>query len=577
MKNETSKKVRKLSIKVKILAPVLILVIAICALLSVDSYQQMHSSLVSMGVEQADMASSVAVNVIDADLLATLAPGCEDSKDYQTIRSAMQSIQADCGIEFLYTLYTDGSSVYYGVDADAANPSEYGQEFEVSYSELSDVFNGGEYVQDFIDETEDGDLISVYKPIYDSNGKQVAVLGCDYNATAISNKLSSMLLIMVTKSVVFALVAAILIIILINRIMKSMKQIQSKMYELVYNKGDLTQKLDVHTGDEMELIADGINELLDYIREIMLHIADASAQLNGSAKKMTEQMTDAEDSIQDVSATMEEMSASMQESAASLNQVNDYIVNIYESIENVSNKAQEGLSHTNAIQKNASEVCDDARAKRTSAEEQSKVMGQSVQEKIEQSKAVAEIASLTDNIIEISSQTNLLALNASIEAARAGEAGRGFAVVADEIGKLAANSADIAQNIQSVSSLVISAVEDLAKESEKMLVFMDEAVMDGYSKLVQTGENYRDAAAYINAMMNQFTSSAQELQANMDSIKEASSSINIAVEESANGITVVAERASDLSMNVADLREETDANMNIANDLIVEVGKFTLE
>lgn len=86
-------------------------------------------------------------------------------------------------------------------------------------------------------------------------------------------------------------------------------------------------------------------------------------------------------------------------------------------------------------------------------------MAQKLEEKIEQSQAVQEIAQLTANIIEITDQTNLLALNASIEAARAGEAGKGFAVVADEIGKLAANSAEAAEQIQKVSAAVVGGCE----------------------------------------------------------------------------------------------------------------------
>ena len=104
-------------------------------------------------------------------------------------------------------------------------------------------------------------------------------------------------------------------------------------------------------------------------------------------------------------------------------------------------------------------------------------MAASVNEKIEKSKAVETIQALTDNIINITNQTNLLSLNASIEAARAGEAGRGFAVVAGEIGKLAADSADTANNIQSISGQVTSAVEDLAKNANDMISFIDETVL----------------------------------------------------------------------------------------------------
>ncbi len=576
MSKEAKIKVRRISIREKLMLPMTFIIVGICTLLSVDSYQRMESSMVEMGVEQADMASSIAVQAIDADLLATLGPGSESSAEYQSICVSLQEIQATCGIEFLYTLYTDGSIVYYGVDADAANPNDFGTEFEVSYEELANVFAGQEYVQDYIDKTDDGDLISVYKPIFDSTGAQIAVLGCDYNAHHVSEELSDMLRYLIIISAGFGLFSMTLVFFIVNTIVKSLKKVQGKVHDLVYNKGDLTQKLDVQTGDEMELISNSINELLDYIREIMLNISDSSLRLNSSAQNVAEHMLQAEGNVTDVSATMEEMSAAMEETTSSLNQVSDFVNNVYESIGEVAEMALQGQERTDKIEIEASQICEDARTKQQLAKEETNLMGQAVQDKIAQSKAVEEITSLTQNIIEISSQTNLLALNASIEAARAGEAGRGFAVVADEIGKLAANSAETAQNIQIVSNNVIAAVEDLAKESEKMLVFMDKSVLDSYSKLVETGENYRDAAAFINQMMNEFTQSSKALERSMDQIKESTTSINIAVEESAKGIVSVAGRSTDLAKSIVVSREESDENKIIANDLINEVNKFKL-
>ncbi len=577
MKKDNSMKVRTLSIKVKILVPILILVVGICVVLGMNSYSRMESSMVEMGVEQADMASGIALNVVDGDLLAGLSVGAEDSEAYRSIRSSMQAIQQVCGIEFLYTLYAENGQVYYGVDSDTENPCAYGEEFEVSYEEMADVFAGEDFVQDFIDETEDGDLISVYKPIYDSNGKLVGVLGCDYNASEVLDKLDAMLSYLIKMAIFCAVIATALIFVVVNGIMSSMKKIQNKMYDLVYNKGDLTQKLDVKSGDEMELIANGVNELLEYIRQIMIHISDESVSLNASAKKVAGYMVETEDNIANVSATMEEMSAAMEQSTASLSQVNEFIINVNESIGHVSEKAMEGQKRTNEIQVNARDICEDARSKQQIAREQTKLMGATMEEKIAQSKAVQEITELTGNIIEISSQTNLLALNASIEAARAGDAGRGFAVVADEIGKLAANSAETAQNIQRVSAAVIEAVEALAEESGKMITFMDEAVADGYTKLVETGENYRDAAVYINGMIEDFANSAQELETNIDYIREAASNVNIAVEECAKGVTGVAETASDMTQSMGDVRDEAEDNTRIADELLIEVGKFKLQ
>ncbi len=78
--------------------------------------------------------------------------------------------------------------MYYGVDSDE-DAAKVGDEFADSYAELEPVFGGKEYIQDYIDHTEDGDLITVYKPIEDNAGKVVAILGCDYDASSITAEL----------------------------------------------------------------------------------------------------------------------------------------------------------------------------------------------------------------------------------------------------------------------------------------------------------------------------------------------------------------------------------------------------
>lgn len=571
-------KTRKMGLKMKIVIPTGLLIIAVCVILGVSACLGFMNSMVAVGVEEAEMAADMSVKEIDYQLVAKLEPGDEDTEDYKTLLNTMRALKNDCGIAYIYILYTDGTKVYYGVDADETEGQlMIGEEFEESYESLKSVFDGEDYVQDGIDQSEYGSLVSVYKPIMDESGNVVAVLGCDYDASEIVSGMDSMIKNIVIIMIICVFVAIVLFWFIAGLIAKNLRLVNTKIYDLVYNEGDLTQKLDIRTGDELELIADNVNKLLDYIREIMINIADNSISLNSSSTNVVQQLTHAEDSISNVSSTMEEMSAAMEETSASLSQVNDAVIQIYDVIEMISNNANAGRNSSNVIMDKASEIHSKASEEQKNARAQAQQIADIVNEKIERSKAVQEINLLTANIINITEQTNLLALNASIEAARAGDAGRGFAIVADEIGKLATDSAQTATQIQKVSTEVIAAVNELAEKAEQMLTFTKEVAMDGYDMLLQTSQNYRDDVADMNNSMSCFASESERAMLSIDQIKEAISAVSIAVDECTIGVTGVTETMLDLTTNVGDIEKEAASNSNIAGLLNDEVHKFKLE
>lgn len=573
-----NQKVRKMSIRIKLLVPVVVVILTVCSLLSAFAYMTLQEEMIAMGQLQSQTVAALAAANMDADVVAEITePGMEDTDLYKSQQEVLIRVQEKGNVLYIYTLYTDGKTVYYGVDADTTeNACAIGEEFELAYSELESVFAGEPYVEEAIDESDGEALLTTYVPIVAEDGKVVAILGCDYDASDILYELKDTKTKTLMLTAEGLLVSIVLVFFIINNIVKGLNRVNNKLYDLVNNEGDLTQKLDVKSGDELELIGNNVNVMLEFIRGIMLNIAGNSNQLNNSSKMVVSSLSATQMSITDVSATMEEMSAGMEETSAALVEITESINDITSEVENINARAEDGRTSSDDIMVKAARVYQTAIVEQEEAKRSALEMSASVNEKIEKSKAVETIRTLTDNIISITSETNLLSLNASIEAARAGEAGRGFAVVADEIGKLATNSAEAAAEIQVVSKQVIDAVNELAAEAEKMLKFMDETAMTGYEKLLETSKDYQNDVGEMNEMMTEFAESSNTLRRNVEAIKDSVGSVNIAIEENTRGISNVSEATVNITSSVDEIGMEANSNLDIANGLDTEVNRFKL-
>lgn len=564
-------KVRKMRLRTKIIVPAAFLIAITCIVLAITSYIETKKSLISVCTDEAVLAAMVSAETINPEKIQALQPGGEGTLAYAEMYSALMAKKEQCGIKNLYTLYTDEENVYYGVDATTDDKMLIGDLYDLSYKKVSCVWEEGTpYTTGKIEHN----VVLVIYPIKNFADNTVAAIGCEYDANPIQKMIYSALYKSTAISLFCILLAIVILVTTINVVTNNLYRVNRKVSDLVYNGGDLTQRLEVHSGDELELIAGNVNGLIEYIKNVVVNISNGSKSINESSVEMVESLYTAKNAINEISATMEEMSAAMQETASSLTIITENVNETSDAVDEISDSSLEGKEASEKAIDRASEIYNKAVKAQERATTEVALLAEKMTEQIEQSKQVSQINALTQNILDIASQTNLLALNASIEAARAGESGKGFAVVADEIGKLASNSAEAAGCIQKVSDEVIKVVDGLAKESEKLISFLNDVTLKGYEDLLNTSSDYRNDIQGMSDRMESFHNMAKNLAVNMDNVKGSIGSINCAIEESTAGINNVATSSSELVGKMEDIDNKAVTNKDVAQNLDNEVDKF---
>jgi len=275
--------------------------------------------------------------------------------------------------------------------------------------------------------------------------------------------------------------------------------------------GDMTQRLDNDTNDELGKLSTSINSMLIEFNHLLM-------ELSGS----TNDLTTASDSL----------SVIAQQTNRGVNKQTEEIQTVVSAIEEMSLTVKEVESNTLMASKNtqeASEMINDASLMVIetiglvdNAAQKIEHAGSVVEELKEGSSEIAEVLNV---ITGISDQTNLLALNAAIEAARAGEAGRGFAVVADEVRSLAHSTQNSTVEIQKI----IEKLQSLSQTASQSMLAGKDAAGETIVAATKTDEQLKlvvEHVGLINEMTGQIASATTEQAAVADEVARAMVSIS---------------------------------------------------
>lgn len=386
----------------------------------------------------------------------------------------------------------------------------------------------------------------------------------------------------VTFDIVLVVVDVLVIVLLSLVINKSIvhpaklakKDLDDIILGIESGKGDLTLRVFDKSGDEIGQLANGVNHFIDTLQNLMVKIQSASKDMKDSSYLVQSEAESSNMNASNVSAASEELAASMEEVSASLYDLAQGCNDLLEKMSGMNEDAKDSAMKLHKVKTVAEDSYKDAMASKEKTVETFGDIQKGVVDAVEASKSVNEISELTEKILNIAAQTNLLALNASIEAARAGEAGKGFAVVADEIRQLADDSRETANNIQEISTKVIGAVTDLSGNATEMIQFVLSDVAEDYDNFVKIIGNYEADTDQASNSFNEFANMSKDSVTKMNDMNEGINNISIAIEESAKGVTNVAEEIAQLVTAISAITTQAGENKNLSENLSDEVAKF---
>ena len=341
--------------------------------------------------------------------------------------------------------------------------------------------------------------------------------------------------------------------------------------------GDLTREVSQELAERRDEIGTMIAALDKMQRSLRSFLHDVRTEAERSAAMVEEVqglVGELNDGAQDMSAATEEMAAGMEETAASTSNLQHLSDTVSQSILASAEDAKKSESYTNEVAARANELKKKRDAAPANAQGVYNSTKSSVEQAIEAAKVVDHIEALTNDITEIAEQTNLLALNAAIEAARAGEAGRGFSVVAEEVRKLAEQSQQTAEKIQSLTGRVTGSVQDLSQGAFGLLQFMEQNVSKDYELINKTADQYRDDADYLRDFARKSNASSQELADDVATMNNAMGEIAKATQEEATGNTTVAEKVTQVAEKANAILAKVHASQEGADKLKAQVERF---
>jgi len=372
-----------------------------------------------------------------------------------------------------------------------------------------------------------------------------------------------------------ALVLSISIGLLMTRLItKPIKDIQALFAET--EQGDFTVKGTYQSKDELGLLTSSFNKMVAGVRSIIETVGETSHQVASSSQELSASADESTKASEYISTTIQELAVGSDQQVESVENSRTVITGMTEFAGRISSNAEKAAAtadQTAMMSLEGTKAINKVSTQMKSINETVVSLSEAFKHLTERSN---EIGNITEVITSIAEQTNLLALNAAIEAARAGEQGKGFAVVADEVRKLAEQSAQSAEQI----TRLITIIQNDTKQTMNSVISATGEVKEGLVVVHEAGgafQKIENSITEVVTQINDVTNLVKNLTAGASEIETAISGVKEVAETAAGGTQTVSAATQEQLASMEEIAAASQILAQNAEELQHLIQKFKIK